>query len=332
MAVEQFTNDAAGTVSSGGTTAPGSGTSESWTVSVTTAFPVAAVNATKFHVADPALPSELMLVTVAPGGTGGSQSWTVTRGAESTTPVAHAAGFAIQQVVAAGWLNAAQPMLTPIVEAANYTAHPGDLVLVDTTSSNITVTLPTAPVDKAVIGVLIYKQPGSNTATAAAGGADTFNDTGGTTKNLKTLFELKVWQYDAALTTWVATAGNLDLSQLDNRYLYIVATTGTTGYTLVNGTGNILTWTAPSDGNLHRVVLFADLDVSSGTTGGAIQLTYTNQAGDSQSVTELSGTQSGGAHRAFDGMLVKAGTTVTLAQSSAMTGGAATLTAEIWGN
>ena len=53
---------------------------------------------------------ELIAVTNVSGTT-----WTVTRGAESTTPVAHSAGFTIYQVVSAGgyaqlasvdWLNA----------------------------------------------------------------------------------------------------------------------------------------------------------------------------------------------------------------------------------
>jgi hypothetical protein len=56
-------------------------------------------------VCDPALPAEKMLVTVAPGGTGGAQSWTVTRGAESSPVSAHAAGFAVVDVTTGGWLT-----------------------------------------------------------------------------------------------------------------------------------------------------------------------------------------------------------------------------------
>jgi hypothetical protein len=102
--VELYTNPlAATTVSSGGTTAPAPGTSESWTMAgayaswpqVTNVVP-----ATQIHVYDQALPSEVMLVTNMSGAT-----WTVTRGAEGTTPVVHAAGFAIQQVVSASVLT-----------------------------------------------------------------------------------------------------------------------------------------------------------------------------------------------------------------------------------
>jgi hypothetical protein len=63
-------------------------------------FPFAQTGSTQFHVADPALPSELIAVTNVSGTT-----WTVTRGAESTTPVAHAAGFTVNQVVSAGALG-----------------------------------------------------------------------------------------------------------------------------------------------------------------------------------------------------------------------------------
>jgi hypothetical protein len=92
------------TVSSGGTTAPAQGTSQSWTMAGGYAsFPAANSSAsplTQFHVIDPALPSEIIAVTNVSGAT-----WTVTRGAEGTTPVAHVAGFTVQQVVTAAGLD-----------------------------------------------------------------------------------------------------------------------------------------------------------------------------------------------------------------------------------
>jgi hypothetical protein len=114
VAAEVLANLSQGTVTSGGTTAPAAGTVETWTVNVSTAFPAVSTGAvTQFHASDPASPSELVLVTAAPGGTG-SQSWTVTRGAEGTAPVAHQAGFTAEGVITAGgtaqlkvteWLN-----------------------------------------------------------------------------------------------------------------------------------------------------------------------------------------------------------------------------------
>ena len=109
MAVEQFANLPATTVTSGGTDAPGAGTPETWTVSSATGFSTASSSATpptQFHVVDAlaGASSEIILVTVTSGTT-----WTVTRGAEGTTPVAHSAGFTIYQVVTAGGMEQAVP-------------------------------------------------------------------------------------------------------------------------------------------------------------------------------------------------------------------------------
>ena len=59
-----------------------------------------------FHVADQATgkTTEIIAVTNVSGTT-----WTVTRGAESTTPVTHSAGFTVYQVVTAGWLGTLGP-------------------------------------------------------------------------------------------------------------------------------------------------------------------------------------------------------------------------------
>jgi hypothetical protein len=100
--VEIFTNDGETTVSSGGTDAPAPLTTQSWTVASSATFPAAsnsAVPATQFHIADVALPSEKILVTNVSGTT-----WSVTRGVEGTTPVAHATNFTIRQIVPASVL------------------------------------------------------------------------------------------------------------------------------------------------------------------------------------------------------------------------------------
>lgn len=112
MAVEAFGNVPSTTVTSGGTDAPASGTQQTWTVASSTGFPAVSSSATpptQIHVADIALNSEIIAVVNISGTT-----WTVVRGAESTTPVSHGAGFTIYQVVSAGayaqlfavdWLN-----------------------------------------------------------------------------------------------------------------------------------------------------------------------------------------------------------------------------------
>lgn len=129
MAVELFSNLPSTTVTSGGTSAPASGTPETWTVASSSAFPAAnsgATPPTQFHVADVAANSEIIAVTNVSGTT-----WTVIRGSEGTTPVAHSAGFAIFQVASAGaltqlravdWLNAATQFGADPTGAADSTA------------------------------------------------------------------------------------------------------------------------------------------------------------------------------------------------------------------
>ena len=106
MTVEVFAeNQATTTITSGGTDAPSPGTSQMWTAASSAMFPAASSAATpptQFHIADtaPGSTSEIIAVTNVSGTT-----WTVTRGAESTTPVAHNAGFAIYQVTTTGFLG-----------------------------------------------------------------------------------------------------------------------------------------------------------------------------------------------------------------------------------
>jgi hypothetical protein len=105
-AVEIFADQPSTTISSGGTTAPAAGTSESWTVASSASFPAASSGASppsQFHVVDAltAKQSEIVAVTNVSGTT-----WTVTRGAEGTTPVTHNTGFTVTQVTTSGLLNA----------------------------------------------------------------------------------------------------------------------------------------------------------------------------------------------------------------------------------
>jgi Hyaluronidase protein (HylP) len=110
VAVTIYANQPSTTVTSGGTGAPPAGTPETWTVTSSASFPAAssaATPATQFHVADKAsgFTSEIVQVTNVSGTT-----WTVTRGAESSPTVAHAAGFAITQVVSAGDMGSLLPL------------------------------------------------------------------------------------------------------------------------------------------------------------------------------------------------------------------------------
>jgi hypothetical protein len=102
--IELFVADlATTTVSSGGTDAPASGTQETLTVASSAMFGTAVTGVSQFHFADtaPGKGTEIYAATATSGTT-----WTVTRGAEGTTPVTHAAGFTIVQVATAGFLGA----------------------------------------------------------------------------------------------------------------------------------------------------------------------------------------------------------------------------------
>ena len=103
------------------------------------------------------------------------------------------------------------------------------------------------------------------------------------------------------------------------------------------GTPSILTWTAPSDGNLHRVLVFAVLHVTSNETGGQCSITVTLPDGTTSQKTVFSAAQNTGVFWPISFsypqmQLIEAGTTVTVAQTSALTGGASTVWFELWGS
>jgi hypothetical protein len=176
-AVEIFTNQPTTSVSSGGTDAPVSGTTEAWTVASSALFPPASSGGnppTQFHVSDTAsnYSSEIILVTNVSGNT-----WSVTRGAEGSTPVAHVAGFSVQQVVTAGfladivtllgatlqgWLAPAVVTLTDAATVAVNAALGNDYRLLFTTGVGASriIGTPTNPVNGQSVS-LDFQQPSS---------------------------------------------------------------------------------------------------------------------------------------------------------------------------
>ncbi len=116
----------------------------------------------------------------------------------------------------------------------------------------------------------------------------------------------------------------------------LLAATGAAGYSLVNGTGTIISWTAPNDGAVHRVILAGQLRVSGATeTGGQIVLTWTlPDASASGNQQVVGGSQAVGVHpiNGSFNIMCQANTTVTLTQASALTAGTAVLFAEMWGS
>lgn len=109
------------------------------------------------------------------------------------------------------------------------------------------------------------------------------------------------------------------------------ASTGLPGFALVNGTPNIVSWTAPNDGQMHRVMLVGLMNVALAETGGQITLNYTDPGGAVHSRTIWAAAQAAGVQYPTLAIVpVAPGTTVTLAQASALTAGASTVWAELW--
>jgi len=102
-----------------------------------------------------------------------------------------------------------------------------------------------------------------------------------------------------------------------------VAATTTAGYTLVNGTGTILSWTSPNDGNMHTVIVMVGLNATSAQTGGVLALVGTLPNGTGFTSTFF-GNQTG-FHQTNVNAMVEANTTTTFTQNTAQTAGAAVL-------
>jgi hypothetical protein len=107
-------------------------------------------------------------------------------------------------------------LLSPTaVKTANYNAAVGDLVPCDVTGGSFTVTLPTAPADKAQVCVEIVAQTTTGAPkllTVAAGGADVFYIAAGATSVfMGQPFRSIVFQYKATGAIWYApgTGGTL---------------------------------------------------------------------------------------------------------------------------
>jgi hypothetical protein len=107
------------------------------------------------------------------------------------------------------------------------------------------------------------------------------------------------------------------------------ARTAATGFALVNGTPNIITWTTPNDGQMHQAITSGTLIVSSALTGGAVIVRYT--AGGVAQAAQLMAGNAAANVSGQQTVTADPNTTVTIAQQTAATAGAATLYAAISG-
>jgi hypothetical protein len=116
--------------------------------------------------------------------------------------------------------------------------------------------------------------------------------------------------------------------------IVVQATTGLAGFALQNATPNILTWTPPNDGNMHRLLLIPVLVVTNAQTGGAVTYSYFTPNGQQQTHTLWAGGLAVSTPLPTNLVVVTIapGQPVVLAQSSAQTAGAASVWAEIWGS
>jgi hypothetical protein len=143
--------------------------------------------------------------------------------------------------------TAAARFTVTAVKTANYTAAANEFVPVDTTSGNVTITLPTAPADGTRVGVKQVVRGASNTVGLALGGSDVFNVAAGATTGTITLLNQGViLQYRASGAIWYATSIDLALSQLDARYASLA---GTNTATLASSTIQYLDVEIPDDGS-----------------------------------------------------------------------------------
>lgn len=112
--------------------------------------------------------------------------------------------------------------------------------------------------------------------------------------------------------------------------LQLQATTELPGFALQNATPTILSWTAPNDGQMHRILIYGALDVTLTLTGGQVNIAWTAPDGSIGHPNLFSANSAAGNHDNLVGLLIEPGATININQSSAVTAGAGVLWAEIW--
>lgn len=155
---------------------------------------------------------------------------------------------------------------TPVKTSA-YTASPGQLIPVDTTSGSVTVTLPTGAPAGSLVGVKMVTLGGSNTVTITAVSGDVFNKAGGsTTLTLPVLNQGVLLEYQAGI--WLVLADDLSLTQLDGRYLALSG--GTMTGAIAMGSSKI---TGLTNGSAAQdAAAFGQVPVIGGTVFGPVTI------------------------------------------------------------
>lgn len=113
------------------------------------------------------------------------------------------------------------------------------------------------------------------------------------------------------------------------------AATAVAGYSMINGTGTIITWTPPNDGKIHPFLIIYESATTVNATGGTASFSWTAPNGTSRSGFSVDG----GSHTAgtlqtpnFPTYAIsEANQAVTLTQDGALTAGTVLVFAQIWG-
>lgn len=116
------------------------------------------------------------------------------------------------------------------------------------------------------------------------------------------------------------------------------AKTALAGVALTAGTPTLLSWAVPNDGNLHFFTIGGSVITTVATTGGAIQATFTT-GGVAKTLALFTATKAVGVDYGGDGAAIllpaaitcDPGTTVSIVQSTGLTGGAAAFIGAIFG-
>jgi len=178
--------------------------------------------------------------------------------------------------------NYLQLLIPTAVKTGAYTAVARDLVLVDSTSGTITITLPTGQPDGTVIGVRMVT---STTPTVFAvnvvrSGTDVFNKPGGATAyGMVSLNQGVVFQYQSAGGVWHPIASAVSLNDLNRLYwnpscnvtLNISSTASQDVFYPVDTTSSAITLTLPSappDGTMFACKLIAGANALTIARGG----------------------------------------------------------------
>ena len=218
---------------------------------------------------------------------GVGSSGIVTLGSQRLTGLANAT--ATSDAVNYGQLLAKS--LTPTTQTTAYTASTGDFVVM-TGSGNLTVTLPTAPANGSVVGVINAQTTG--TITIAPGAGDTlFSSTTLGASTTTTQTQSMLLYYNSSNTTWYPVVNDANKAYLNRTNTFVSTNTFNTvnisGATVMSGAA---AGSATSSLSVQQSNLTATVTAASGT-GTSVTYTANNTFSVGQFVTVTGVTPTG---------------------------------------